>query len=736
MSVLCKEYDILNFNEVFSARPPFNFSVLHINCQSLRNKFDSFSHFLSSLNVTFDIICVTETWLYDNELQFFRLDNYVFTGTQRDTRGGGAGAFVRCGLDVRECTVGGVAGADVHTVSLAVGGSSDQNNIKITIIYRQPSTDVNLFLHDLETILSSTPSTHHIITGDININIFCEQSCENYLNLISLYNFENIIDKPTHYSKSHNRWSCLDHILTNNKITQHEYIAGTIISDFSDHLPIFSFIKFDNSFGCTPEIPTTIESIDFHQLADLMDKAYWPTILSPNDVDTCYDNFLTELKLNLAECTKRVVLVKSKSKRSFKSKPWINRSIQNKITLKHRLYKQLCKSPLNTKLKNRYLIARNDVTSSLRTAKQQYFSSAFQNCKSSAQLWQIINNDLFGKPSKSKNFPTKLNSYNKPHIILTRLTDIANDLNSYFTSIGPELASKLPNVTDISLQLPDNSLNEAFSLIAVEEEDVLSILEQLDSKKAAGLDLVKPKVAKAIAKQICKPLQHIINKSMQFSKVPNKMKMARVTPIHKKGSESECANYRPISILPIFSKVMEKIVNNQILNYLESKNLFNKTQFGFRKNLGTSNALLEFSTQAYKAFNEGNAILGIFIDFSKAFDTIDHNILLIKLQQLNFSAQTINWIRDYLSNRTQQTKIDNALSSEKRITCGVSGTYTFFIYVNDLEKVFTHLKPIIYADDTSVFLQSKNLNNMMPDINSDLTKLNFRCIKKQTYNKH
>ena len=192
MPVLCKEYDILNLIQNI-LYPVFSyFSVIHVNCQRPQNKFIIFLHFLGFSDVFFDIICITETWLMDNELQFFRLDNYVSTGSQRDTREDGARAFVRCGLDVRECTVCGVAGADVHAVSLGMGGSSYLNTIKITIIYRQPSTDVKFFFTTLKQFYHQVAQWTHLSSG----KKMCSRNIEQTFHINYTKNTESTHRKP------------------------------------------------------------------------------------------------------------------------------------------------------------------------------------------------------------------------------------------------------------------------------------------------------------------------------------------------------------------------------------------------------------------------------------------------------------------------------------------------------------------------------------------------------------
>lgn len=211
------------------------------------------------------------------------------------------------------------------------------------------------------------------------------------------------------------------------------------------------------------------------------------------------------------------------------------------------------------------------------------------------------------------------------------------------------------------------------------------------------------------------------------------MKIARINPIYKKGSPDVSENYRPISILPIFSKITEKILNEQILKYLETNNLLSDSQFGFRKNRSTADALIAFTNQTLKAFNSKHCVLGIFIDFSKAFDTIDHGILLTKLQSIGFSTSSVNLLKNYVSNRKQVTKINQTISDINNITCevpqgSVLGSTLFLIYINDLCYHLKHLTPILYADDTNLFIQSHNLNSKITSINEDLSTLYRWCI--------
>ena len=210
------------------------------------------------------------------------------------------------------------------------------------------------------------------------------------------------------------------------------------------------------------------------------------------------------------------------------------------------------------------------------------------------------------------------------------------------------------------------------------------------------------------------------------------MKIARINPLYKKGNINKCENYRPISVLPIFSKITEKLINFQIMDYLERNNILDSNQFGFRKGIGTRDAIISFTNKTFQAFNKGNCVLGIFIDFSKAFDTIDHDILLLKLKSIGFKSTAIKWIENYLKDRSQRTKINTTLSAPQTIKCGVPqgsvlGSTLFLIYINDLACQLKVLSPILYADDTNLFFESKDLHKQMHSINEDLKILQSWC---------
>ena len=193
----------------------------------------------------------------------------------------------------------------------------------------------------------------------------------------------------------------------------------------------------------------------------------------------------------------------------------------------------------------------------------------------------------------------------------------------------------------------------------------------LGNGKSAGHDGIKPDLVKKIANEIAFPLSLVFNMSLSTGSVPDDFKVAKVVPIYKKDSPDNFGNYRPVSVLPCMSKILERIVYNRSYDFLCKNNILFKKQYGFRTNHSTYMAVLDFVNDINKAVDEGLNTIGIFMDLSKAFDTIDHNILLQKLYHYGFRGVTHQWFCDYLENRKQYVMYNSAKSGTENVHCGV-----------------------------------------------------------------
>ena len=224
------------------------------------------------------------------------------------------------------------------------------------------------------------------------------------------------------------------------------------------------------------------------------------------------------------------------------------------------------------------------------------------------------------------------------------------------------------------------------------------------------------------------PLSHIINCSLISGIVPSKHKIAKVIPIFKNGDHEDMYNYRPISILTCFSRICKKIIANGLLSFLLKYYILYDHQIGFIPGKDTTHAILSLVHYVINSFEDNKLTCGIFLDISKAFDTIDHNILLSKPYKYGIRGNTLNWFMNYLCNRYQFVSINNTSSSFLRIECGVPqgstlGPILFILYINDLPRVSTKQKFLLYADDTNILYENTDTKAIVETINMELPKI-------------
>ena len=302
---------------------------------------------------------------------------------------------------------------------------------------------------------------------------------------------------------------------------------------------------------------------------------------------------------------------------------------------------------------------------------------------------------------------------------------MAKAFNDFFVNLGPNLAKKIPDSeTEFHTFLKSRNSQSLFFAPVVEEE-IKDIINNLNNKKSSGYDGVTNFLLKHIINEIISPLSYILNQSLFRGKVPQKMKIAKVIPIFKKGQKDSLNNYRPISLLTSISKVLERLVYVRSLKFLVNCNILSDSQFGFRKRHSTTHALLTFIDKVAHAIDDAKHTIGIFLDFSKAFDTIDHEILLYKLNHYGIRGRALDWFRDYLTERKQFVSINGHDSELKLISCGVPhgsllGPLLFILYINDLQNSSQILSFICFADDSNVFFSHRDPQTPINIMNNEL----------------
>uniref|UniRef100_A0A3Q3LLQ2 Reverse transcriptase domain-containing protein n=1 Tax=Labrus bergylta TaxID=56723 RepID=A0A3Q3LLQ2_9LABR len=312
---------------------------------------------------------------------------------------------------------------------------------------------------------------------------------------------------------------------------------------------------------------------------------------------------------------------------------------------------------------------------------------------------------------------------------IDNMDDAVNGFNNYFVNVGPILAEKI----SVSVRSDKNydfiDINpKSMFLTAVEESEIIEIVYKCKNKTSTDYNDIDMRIVKQVIHGIAKPLTHICNLSFKTGKFPRKMKIAKVIPLYKTGDKHHFTNYRPVSLLPQFSKILEKLFADRLNKFINKHNLLTDSQYGFRPNRSTSLAVIELIEKITNSLDQKNYAAGVFIDLKKAFDTINHDRLINKLERYGIRGVVLNWLRSYLHNRQQFVKLGEYTSSCLDIACGVPqgsvlSPFLFILYINDICKTSNILQFVLFADDTNIFCTGEDLQQLLELITSEMSKL-------------
>jgi hypothetical protein len=366
------------------------------------------------------------------------------------------------------------------------------------------------------------------------------------------------------------------------------------------------------------------------------------------------------------------------------------------------------KETLRTNLRTYNRILKKNI----RLAKSQYYHNVFQKFKKDIKnTWKTIK-EVINRTKNKKMLP---NFFRIEGQNVSNSQVIADNFNEYFNKIGPSLARNIasPNVDFASYLTNEAGHNLHFQPIT--EAVIANIIDKLPSKTSRGVDGFSMKFVQGIKECILSPLCLIINQMLLTGIFPNKLKIAKIVPVYKKDDNTLIKNYRPISVLPAISKIFEKAILNQLNDHFKSLNLLFDSQYGFREGHSTEFAVMENIDKIIESLESKKIPLNIFLDLSKAFDTLDHNILLHKLKHYGITGIANKLCESYLTNRQQYVECDGYKSKLLPIQTGVPqgsilGPIFFLIYVNDFDRSTNMFRFIMYADDTTLLTTLSSVN--------------------------
>lgn len=684
-------------------------SLLHLNIRSMRNKQDELDIWLNSLQVNFDALMFTETWLNETDASP-TFNNYIPIRLDRIGRGGGLVIYLQRNYTyhvVDECTM---VNSDLECLVV------ETSLFLVAVLYRPPTGYKRHFLKHLENMLlyCLNAKKQFFILGDVNINTLSSDThAQDLMDLVSSYGCQNAINMPTRITP--NSSTSIDICITN--LNESDYTAGVLSCDISDHLPIF--IAAQHVLKGYPNYSRleyrAVSDSSLHYFYSLIEHADWSSVYQQQNANSAYDVFLGIF----LHCYNHAFPLRPYKKRNRKiKKPWIDAVLLKRIKKKNNMFHKFLESR-DASLFKEFKKFRNKLNSDIKKAKCIYYESMFSRIRGDpAKIWRQVN-CLTGR-----NFsPVRADQIAINGSL--RGKELADEINKHFVNIA---MSHLPVQQCVS-NWPSRQIN-SFVLEAVTSTEISDLIIHLKNNVASGYDDIKVEPIKHVSLIISPILVHVINLMFSTGVFPDKLKLAKVIPVHKGGRADDIMNYRPISVLPVFSKIFELSINIRLSKYLSKYDIISPSQYGFQKNKTTEDALLSAKQKIVGNFENQLYTLGIFLDLRKAFDSVDHNILVTKLDRYGIRGITLELIKSYLSFRRQFVKTDSAYSQQLDVKLGVPqgsilGPLLFLLYVNDITELETTPTITMFADDTSLFFTGKSLHVIEQSANLYLNELSL-----------
>lgn len=682
--------------------------IFHINIRSIRRHFDELLIFLQSKTVPIHIIVLSEVWISSEEVDKYIIPNYDLLIQERTTdASGGVIIYVSTFLSYNYFKL---VFPEAEGIVLEV--KSLLNNYKLNIIglYRNCRFNFKKFRENFQGVLSNIRGPS-VIVGDMNICILEKNNTVNeYLNLLYSFGYKSFLNTPTRGAR------CLDHVFIrdNNHLMFESSIEELDITDHSGinitcksllhNIPKCQYIKF----------------IDYSLLSRRLTDQNWEPVLNCSDVNTSLASFYKIYNF----CLQQSAFLKSCNSRLRKRSPWISDNLVNKINEKNKVYKAFKRDKNNLNLAAAYRQLSRFCSNQIKYEKLNFYSNKIKQCKGDTRsYWNIVKSIM-------KKDTQLASEYIVDGVVVAFEGNgelVANAFNQHFIDkprqlINESFGQDMFNLPAVRRVDSDCLLSEVTAV------DLINTIYKMNNKRSVGMDGISIITIKRNLTTLLPVLLHIINLSITSGIYPDLLKTSLVVPIHKSDDSKILNNYRPISLQNTLSKILENCVKIQLMKFFTQNSILSQHQYGFVVNKNTDLALERHITRIVDNVDNRKPTVGVYLDFTKAFDLVDLNFLLYKLEMTGVRGISLSWFRSFLFGRKQKVKIKNCYSETLEVNFGVPqggvlGPILFVTFLNDLLSLSFNSSIYAFADDTSIICSENSYSILQFKLKQDLEKI-------------